>query len=246
MQAWLHSKLESARRKIGIAGPLDWSDAQRFELHHAIQYMQTPGFAATVDTLNSLEKNASTGYVDPLMLKEFFASDHSIWLQFVDHIRGKTTLEIGPCIATQLSLWDIANRRIVIEPLYNQVVEYQAAHFGKTAFRQVEAFTMGAEKLIDELVGKVDGALLIRNCLDHSPAWPFILSNIADYMAPGSVLLLWNDLLHPKQYLNGHYDITDNVASFRRLIENLGFEILDEYENPTGECLNFGCRALRK
>lgn len=178
------------------------------------------------------------------MLKEFFANDDDRWQSFVAHIAGKYVLEIGPCVASQLSTWDVAARRYVIEPLYEQIADYQRQTFGMTAFRSIDAYARSAEELIAELVDKIDGAILIRNCIDHSPQWPFILSNVASYAARGAYLLLWNDLFHAPGYEEGHYDITRDYIGFRRLIENLGFNILLDYQAPSVN-INYGCLAVR-
>lgn len=225
---------------------LAWADAQKYEFENAKQFMESEPFKQALSSVNDSTRLVSTGYVDPLMLKEFFSGEREEWLKFVRHITGKVVVEIGPAVATQLALWDVARRRVVIEPLYNLVYEHQRMHYGMTGFENVEAVSEPAETRIDGLVGEVDGALLVRNCLDHTPSWPFVLSNIADYMKPGAELLLWNDLTHPEEYLDGHYDITDDPASYRRLIENLGFSIVSEYQELGSACINYGCRAIRK
>jgi hypothetical protein len=223
-----------------------WIDAQKWELNNAIQFMNSEFFTSVINLINDPNNLISKGYVDPLMLKEFFRDDIDQWNNFVQHIRGKSVLEIGPCVASQLSLWDVASERYVIEPLYNEVVEYQYGKFGKTAFLNLHGFALPGEKLIDVLVQKIDGALLIRNCLDHTPLWPFVLSNICEYMVRGSYLLLWNDLYHAPGYEDGHYDITNDVSMFRRLLKNMGFDIVNEYQYQDSPCINFGCLAIRK
>jgi hypothetical protein len=99
--------------------------------------------------------------------------------------------------------------------------------------------------LIPELIGQIDGALFVRNCIDHSPSWPFILGNISRYLAPGGQLLIWNDLLHPDSYKDGDYDICDNKEMFRDLIISFGFQIVSEWEFPESVWLNYGCRAIK-
>ena len=187
----------------------------------------------------------SLGYKDDLTLREFFAGDDGRWQSFVSHIAGKSVLEIGPCVASQLSTWDVAASRYIIEPLYEPIAEYQRQTFGMTAFRSIYAYPQSAEVLIDDLVGKINGAILVRNCIDHSPQWPFILSNVASYAAPGAHLLLWNDLYHAPGYEEGHYDITTDYLAFRRLIENLGFNILLDYQAQSVN-INYGCLAIRR
>lgn len=223
-----------------------WADAQKYELDNAIYVMHSEHFKVVIDTYTNPMNSVSTGYVNKTTIKEFFGDDLTRWQDFVKHITGKVVLEIGACTASQLSLWDVASERYVIDPLYNQIVDYQHKEFGKTAFLNLHGFSLPAETLVESLVNKVDGALLIRNCIDHSPLWPFILSNIVEYMTKGSYLLIWNDLYHPPGYEDGHYDITDNVDEFRRLISNMGFNILIDYQNEDSPCVNFGCLAIKK
>lgn len=223
-----------------------WEDAQKYELDSAIHFMNSEHFRLIINKFNDSENSVSRGFVDELTLVEFFGNNLSRWKDFVEHIKDKTVLEIGPCVASQLSLWDVASSRYVIDPLYDDIVKYQQNYFGETGFVKIKGFSVPAEHRVDELVGRVDGALLIRNCLDHTPLWPFVLSNITEYMVKGSYLLLWNDLHHPPGYEEGHYDITSNIDLFRRLIENLGFELVLEYQNQDSPCINFGCLAVRK
>lgn len=224
---------------------LTWDAAQRYELDSAITFMQAEAFREVLRTVNDPAKRISRGHRDPLMFKEFFANDESLWNEFVEHITDKSVMEIGPCVATAISTWDVARCRYVVEPLYLQIVEYQNAQFSCNAFGDAVSFTRPAEELVEELVGKIDGALVIRNCIDHSPRWPFILSNVADYLAPGGYLLLWNDLMHGPGYELGHFDITDDVDSFRRLVKRLGFDPILEYIDPQNPNLNWGCLARK-
>jgi hypothetical protein len=207
--------------------------------------MQHPKFNLALEQADSSEFYASSGYVDPTLLKEFFSSDLENWSNFVKHISGKRVMEIGPCLITEISRWDIASERIAVEPLYNEIFDYQNKTFGKNGFPNVRVYTSPAEELIPELVSKIDGALFVRNCIDHSPNWPFILGNISRYLSSGSYLLIWNDLLHPESYKEGHYDICDSKEMFRDLIISLGFKIISEWEFSDSPCLNYGCRAIK-
>tara|TARA_R110002020_G_scaffold192069_1_gene392095 strand:- start:799 stop:1473 length:675 start_codon:yes stop_codon:yes gene_type:complete len=222
-------------------------DAQAFELHHAIEYMKgQPNFADVVGRSERPECFMSAGFIDGLFLTEFFGGDVDRHKEFVSHIAGKAVLDIGPCIYTPLCLWDVAANRAIIEPLYAAVSEWQTAELGKNGFANIDqAFSQGAEKLIPDLVGKIDGAILVRNCIDHSPHWAFILANISAYAAPGCQLLLWNDLMHPPAYLDGHYDITDDASSFSTLLKQLGFRIDYEFSIQNTNFLDYGCRATK-
>ena len=81
----------------------------------------------------------------------------------------------------------------------------------------------------------------------HSPHWIFILSNIAAYMRPGSYLLIWNDIFHIDGCDEGHYDITEDVDSFKRLIVNLGFQIEREFSYALTQrnTINYGVMARK-
>ncbi len=222
-----------------------WSSAQEWELGNSIAYMSNEGFKKQLWETNSKDFRASKGYVDPTELVEFFSEDKEIWTSFISDITDKVVMEIGPCLIAKIAHWDVASRRIAIEPLYSQISQYQDATFGMNGFPGVEVYAVPAEKLLPEFIGLVDGALLVRNCIDHSPYWAFILGNIAQYIAPGGQLLIWNDLLHPDSYRDGHYDICDDKELFRNLIVSLGFKIISEWESPTSVCLNYGCRAVK-
>ncbi len=247
MKAWVADKAARVAKRLGHDPRLKWMDAQKFELNNAAEFMEKhPGFLQAVARLDRPECYASQGYVDNHVTSEFFAGYADAYRGFIDQIAGKAILDVGPCIFTPISLWDVAASRMIIEPLYDDVVAYQLQTYGRNYFEHIElAFSAGAEKLIPELVGKIDGAILVRNCIDHSPQWPFILANIAAYAAPGCKLLLWNDLMHPPSYMDGHFDITNDAHAFRRLLEALGFRIDYEFELHNTECLDYGCRATR-
>lgn len=252
MRRWAGNQFARVARRLGAEhlpaqskGRLVWADAQKFELKHAIGFMDHPGFQEWVSRFDDSRFLASNGFLDKYFVGEFFGGDEVIAADFLRHITGKAVLDIGPCVFTPISVWDVAARRIIIEPLYNQVSQWQIENRGRNLFVNVdEAYSSPAEQLIPQLIAKVDGAVLVRNCIDHSPQWPFILSNIARYMTPGAVLLLWNDLMHPPEYLDGHYDITDDSAAFRRLLETMGFSIEFEFRQPHSTMLDYGCRAV--
>jgi hypothetical protein len=224
---------------------LTWGNAQQYEFKSAIDFMQSELFYKALLTINDKKNLISNGYRDPLLFKEFFGGNETLWNAFVGHITNKSVMEIGPCVATTLSTWDVARLRYVIDPLYNRIVEYQNSQFRSNGFIDIIGYTQPAEKLIEELIGQIDGALLVRNCLDHSPNWPFILNNACDYLSSGAYLLLWNDLMHGPGFESGHFDITDDVDSFRRLIRRFGFDVIVEYSDLDNPNLNWGCLARR-
>jgi SAM-dependent methyltransferase len=222
-----------------------WASAQEWELGNSIQYMNQHSFADALEHVNNPEFYASTGFIDDADLNEFFSGNREVWIEFIEQITGKRVMEIGPCLLAKIAYWDVASERIAIEPLFDRISRYQNEVYGKNGFPGVEVYSSPAEKLIPELVGKIDGALFVRNCIDHSPNWPFILGNISRYLAPGGQLLIWNDLFHPESYRDGHYDICDDKELFRELIISFGFRIDAEWDMPDSACLNYGCRAVK-
>jgi hypothetical protein len=222
-----------------------WSNAQEWELGNAISYMDHASFREQLEHVNQSSFYASTGFVDQVDLDEFFSGDKEVWNEFIRDITGKIVMEIGPCLLAKIAYWDVASERIAIEPLYSQISNYQNKTFGKNGFPGVKVFSSPAEELIPELIGKIDGAIFVRNCIDHSPNWAFILGNISRYLAPGGQLLIWNDLLHPDSYKDGHYDICDDKGMFRDILIAFGFQIISEWEFPESACLNYGCRAIK-
>jgi hypothetical protein len=249
MKLWFADKFFRVARRLGYdlhAGRLNWSDAQKFELKHAIAFMDDPSFKEWIERIDDPLSRVSKGYRDARFVSEFFGGDQARADEFFQHITGKMVLDIGPCVFTPLSFWDVASKRAIVEPLYNEVAQWQIENRGKNLFVNIDApYATPAEKLIPELERKIDGAILVRNCIDHSPQWPFILSNISRYMAPGAVLLLWNDLTHPVSYLDGHYDITDDAVAFRRMLEDFGLRIDFEFRVPWASMLDYGCRATK-
>lgn len=222
-----------------------WEASQDYELKNAIAFMEGDFFKSLFSDLMSGRRNVSMGYKDELLMREFFGDEDAAWTEFLQHITKKRVMEIGPCVASELASWDIAAERYIVEPLYGQIAAYQRKVFGTTCFEDLVCYDKPAEELIDELVGRIDGAVLVRNCLDHTPGWPFILSNIALYTTPRAYLLLWTDLYHHDGVDAGHYNLTQNKDAFRRLIENIGFRILKTYSHSESADINFGCLARR-
>lgn len=243
MKSKAKKTLEKLIKPASSSNP--WSSAQKYELGNSISYMKHPHFKLALEQTNSSEFYVSSGCVDQTLVKEFFSDDLDTWKNFMTHISGKRVMEIGPCLIAEIARWDLASERIAVEPLYNEISEYQNKVFGKNGFPNVHVYASPAEILIPELESKIDGALYVRNCLDHSPNWPFILGNISRYLTSGGYLLIWNDLLHPESYKDGHYDIGDNREMFRELIISFGFKIISELEFSDSPCLNYGCRAIK-
>ncbi|OYQ66047.1 hypothetical protein B9G53_05680 [Pseudanabaena sp. SR411] len=223
-----------------------WEISQNYEFKYAIAFMNTPDFRTLAKSVHDGEMNISTGYVNNLILNEFFAGEEALWHEFVNQISGKTCLEIGPAVLSVLSTWDVVQESHVVEPLIEQIENWQRSNFGFSVFEGLKTHSHGAEKFIPELSAKIDGAIFCRNCLDHTPKWPFILGNISKYAASGCRLLLWLDLDHHGVADDGHYDITTDPEEFKNLVDALGFDIVREYSCQERFELNWGCFAIKR
>jgi hypothetical protein len=230
----------------GKASNKTWASSQDYELEHAIGFMKEPFFRQLHAEWKAGKLNASTGHRDALMLSEFFGKSREEADKFFNHIAGKTCLDIGPCVFSPLSTWDVAGTRFAVEPLLQPIEEWQETNLGASAYKDMHGYAKPAEQLIPELLGRVDGAILCRNMLDHTPKWPFVLANISAYAAPGCRLLLWTDLDHHGEADEGHYEITSDTASFKRLVEQLGFSVVREHSSPDRPETNWGCFAIRR
>ncbi len=226
--------------------PKTWEASQEYELMHAIGFMKSPDFINLAQQFKNGQLKASTGYCNQLFLKEYFRNEPKLWDAFIQDVKNKKCLEIGPCVMSALSSWEFASERHIVEPLLEPIEKWQKQNLGFSVFEGLIGHSKGAEVLIESLVGKIDGAIFCRNCLDHSPSWPFILANISQYAAAGCKLLLWTDIDHGGLEDEGHYEITKDAASFRRLIESLGFEVQREYSDEMRVEKNWGCFAVKK
>ena len=99
----------------------EWAKSQSYELEHAIGFMDAPFFRELFAEVLAGRRKLSAGFRDETMLREFFAGSAQAFDRFLDHISGKTCLEIGPCVASQIADWDCAGRLIVIEPLIEPI-----------------------------------------------------------------------------------------------------------------------------
>lgn len=215
-------------------------------MDHAREFMDTDFFRKLHSDVVSGKRRMSEGYKDETLLREFFGDSTEAWQEFVEHIRGKRCLDIGPCVMSPLAAWDVAGQRHVVEPLYPKIHEWQIQNLGASAFEELVCHDQAAEQGIEELYGAVDGAILCRNMLDHTPQWPFVLQQISAYSAVGCRLLLWTDLHHHGTEDIGHYDITSDVDAFRRLVSQFGFRILRDWQDTERADTNWGCFAVRE
>ncbi len=220
-----------------------WDISQDYEFEAAVSFMERPSFKDMFDELTTGKQKMSEGCTGELFLKEFFNNSKKDWSEFVRFITNKKCLDIGPCVMSAIAGWDVASHRYIIEPLFPKIDRWQKHNLGQSAFEGMICYGQKADVLIPELIGKIDGAIVCRNMLDHTPMWPFILSAISSYAATGSKLLLWCDLDHGGYADDGHYDITTDIDSFKRLVNQFGFKIIREYQDKDRASINWGCFA---
>jgi hypothetical protein len=224
-----------------------WEASQEYEWDATVKFMSTPEFKdLAIQARNNQEYKISNGYAPKLTIEEFFGNSASEWQAFVSQIAGKKCLEIGSCTSSMLSSWDTASDRFVIEPLADKVSTWQRENLGFSLYEGLTTYSVGADQYIESLAASIDGAIYCRNCIDHSPNWMFILSNISAYATPGCKLLLWNDIFHLDGTDSGHYDLTDDPSAMKRLISELGFNVKREYTNVGRRDLNWGCFAIKR
>ena len=223
-----------------------WQVSQQYEWNATEEFMQTASFADLMLGYQTGKFDALSGYKDPSIVKEFFANSTERYNHFLEEIAGKARLDVGPCLATPLNQWGGGTESFVIEPLLEKVIKFQKEKFGFSLFDNCIGFNLPAEDTIDHLVNRIDGVIYCRNCIDHSPLWPFILANISKYATKGCYLMIWNDLDHNGSADEGHYDITTETKYFKNLIEALGFEILNEYTDKDRVGVNVGYLAIKR
>ncbi|QWD91094.1 hypothetical protein [Polynucleobacter sp. MWH-Braz-FAM2G] len=224
----------------------NWRVSQDYELRATLEFMDSDFFRARAQEIHSGQRNASVGFFDDILLKEFFDGKETYFKEFIAHITNRACLDIGPCVATPLKSWDVTNEKFVIEPLFDTINNWQIENYGFSLYEGIKCYPIPAENRIEELVGKIDGVIYCRNCIDHTPHWPFILSNISHYAKSGCKLMLWNDLFHGEGVDDGHYNITEAPENFSQLIEALGFHVVREFRDFNRLSVNWGCFAEKK
>ncbi len=207
--------------------------------------MLEPFFRELFEKYRRGELQSSTGYLNELLLSEFFENDPAQFRSFIASIQDKVCLDIGPCVFSPLPTWDGIGEAYAIEPLGKMIDEWQRQQFGSSAFDRVKLISAGADVFIPELAGKIDGVVYCRNMLDHTPKWPFVLGHIAAYAAPGCTLLFWTDIDHRGTADSGHFDICEDSAPLKRLIGQLGFAVKREFSAEKRPERNWGCVATK-
>jgi hypothetical protein len=228
-----------------VAGK-SWLKAQEYELQHAYNFMSESYFTDLFRQYKAGELNTANGYFSELFVREFFAGDVGLFRQFLDEIQGRACLDIGPCVFTPLVTWHGIGTAVAIEPLGDAVRDWQRQHFGKSVFDDLELHSVAADIFIPDFAFRFDGVIHCRNMLDHTPNWPFILSNICAYAAPGCHLLLWTDIHHRGTADAGHFDICADATQLKRLVQQLGFDIKRDFEASDRPEINWGCIAVKR
>lgn len=232
--------------KVGLESFV-WSKAQEHEIGSSERWIKEnfESLFARIETVKASGEHWP-GSLD-LLIHEFFNGQKEEWSEFAAYISDKTCLEVGagPCGA--LVGWWWVRRRIVIDPLVTEYRRITLELFERTWYTdEIELLALPGERLVGELVGMIDGAVICRNTLDHCENPMSVLENIAAYCRPGCYLLLWTDLWHPGGHGEGHRNITKQKDTFQRSINDLGFEILYSFEDVDRPTINYGCRARKR
>lgn len=167
-----------------------------------------------------------------------WGSSNDIWFEdnatladFMKFIADKKCLEIGSGPFGYLGPRDWIKQRYIVDPLINFYRQSELLLLNKTFFTDdIKTYNMNAEELVDELVGKIDGAIICQNTLDHCNDPKQILINISKYAATGCYLLLWTDIWH-NQCNQGHRNITKNPEEMDEMLRSLGFELIGKTSN---------------
>jgi len=180
---------------------------------------------------------------------QWFQGNNDLWATFVAHVRDRTNLEVGSGAFGYLAPCYWMKRRIVIDPLIDKHRVYQIKRFGKTFWTDdIETHAIAVEMPVKELRGAVDGCIVSRNALDHMEDPLAALEMIAEYAASGCYLLLWTDIWHMDGGDVGHRNITRSQTVMERLLDGLGFSILQNSAQVrnSAECIEYGCLARKR
>ena len=221
--------------------------------HRAAQQYETRSARGTVNRdfariYAAWENERSAGGMWQSPDDQWFLGNRELWTAFVEHVRDRTSLEIGSGPFGYLAACYWMKRRIVIDPLIDEYRDYQIKRFGKTFWTSdIETHAVSAEQIVEALRGAIDGCIVSRNALDHMEDPLAALAAIGEYAASGCYLLLWSDIWHRDGGDVGHRNITRNPAVLDKLLGGLGFEIVQNgasLRNPD-EYVEYG-RLARK
>ena len=182
------------------------------------------------DDIIKMQETALAHFNNKVSMHTLFGMPRSLGLTVWEFIKNKSVLEIGcgPTCGVLPYLWS-AKERIAIEPLIEQYWDMGCIFTEEIINRK---YSIGADVFIPELAGSIDGLIISQNCLDHTPNWPFVLSNIASYAASSSYFHLSTNIYHPYGLDKAHFNLTPNADNMIRIVENFGFKVL-KYEVNT-------------
>jgi hypothetical protein len=223
------------------------TSAQQYEHAHNLGWLKEnlPAYRAWLTSLT--EDDRSPDAIKDFAFLQFFRNDPAHWRAYVDHLVGKTILEVGPGPMPLIAGMRWAARRICIDPLLSTYDrDCKQLGDGWSPFDGIELIDSKIESFIPSLA--IDGAIWCRNVLDHLEYPGIALSNLASYARPGCMLFFWTDVLHPEGGDAGHHDIAPDLGSIARLVTNLGFSIVREAPAhvPGWEDRAWGCVAVKR
>ena len=101
----IRGRLDSFRKKntLRVKNKKNWSQSQDYEFENAVLFMKSQYYKDLLNELATGKQQISDGYINEVILKEFFDDSVKEWNYFVDHIRGRKCLDIGPCTLSPLS-----------------------------------------------------------------------------------------------------------------------------------------------
>jgi len=207
-----------------------WQKAQKYECQSHLDYMAENG-----------DHLPSKGF------GEFYDDDEVVRQELFEHIKDKVCLEMGCGPCPIITGWT-ARKRIIVEPLLQ--------HYQQRMHLPGELILVGeaGEIALPRFAGAVDGALITRNCIDHSEDPLLLFDLFLDCGAPGCWLMHWCEIWHHLGVDEGHRQITKDRGVMRSRVEAKGYHIRREFSvydgetprNPGGNALDWGCLAIKR
>jgi hypothetical protein len=202
----------------------DHTKAQKYEIdHNAVTIRET--FKDVYEAVDAEKRRDGLWQSAHDM---WLQGDEALWSKISEQMRKGKCVEIGSGPYGYLAPCYWIKDRVIIDPLVDRYREVQLDVLGKTFFDEaVWALNITAETRVPELVGKVDGAIICQNALDHCEDPLAVMMRIHEYAMPGCYLLLSTDLWHHVGLDDGHQNITREEGIMDALIRGLGFEIVN-------------------
>jgi len=173
---------------------------------------------------------------------------------YLSHVSGKICMDVGCGMDGMVPFWKHARRRILVDPLVEEYVkaidEYMETN-AKPGLNWLKGNELrpcsATDPSMDDMVGKVDGAIIFRNALDHDPGnHAALLSRVLSFSAEGCLLLFWSEFTHASSD-PGHHDCDLSPEMAKQAIMDAGFEVLSRTIPVHGpgyvQGLDFGCVA---